>query len=67
MGNWWEYRNRRNITLADVEAVRAQCTRCGAVVPLLSENDDVEFLGKKLTFMDVTGSSEKAVGLWPSE
>lgn len=58
MGNWWEFRNRKNLLLADVEAVRAQCSKCGAVVPTLDENDDVEFLDRKLTFIPVTGSSE---------
>jgi putative ABC transport system permease protein len=58
MGNWWEFRNRKNLTLTDVELVRAQCSRCGAVVPILDENDDVEFLDKKLTFVSVTGSTE---------
>ena len=57
MGNWWEFRNRQNLTLAHMEAVRAQCTLCGAVVPLLSDNDDVEFMGRSLTFVDITGST----------
>ena len=57
MGNWWEFRNRQNLTLDHMEAVRAQCTLCGAVVPLLSDNDDVEFMGRSLTFVDITGST----------
>ncbi len=57
MGNWWEFRNRQNLTLEHMEAVRAQCTLCGAVVPLLSDNDDVEFMGRSLTFVDITGST----------
>jgi putative ABC transport system permease protein len=59
MGNWWEFRNRKNLTLGDVEAVKAQCTRCGAVVPMLDENDDIEFLNKKLTFISITGSTDE--------
>jgi putative ABC transport system permease protein len=57
--NWWEYRNRKNLTLANVDAVREQCTRCATVVPILDENDDVEFLDRKLTFVSVTGSTEE--------
>ncbi len=57
MGNWWEFRNRKPLTLAHVEAVRAQCTLCGAVVPILDENDDVEFLGRSLNFVSITGST----------
>jgi putative ABC transport system permease protein len=59
MGNWWEFRNRKNLTIDHVEAVRSQCTKCGAVVPILNENDDVEFLNHKLTGIDVTGTTEE--------
>ena len=57
MGNWWEFRNRKNLTLEHVEAVRNQCTLCGAVAPMLDENQDVEFLGRALNFVPVTGST----------
>ena len=57
MGNWWEFRNRKNLTLDHMEAVRAQCTLCGAVVPILDDNDDVEFMGRSLTFVSITGST----------
>ena len=57
MGNWWEFRNRKNLTLEHMEAVRSQCTLCGAVVPLLDDNDDVEFMGRSLTFVNITGST----------
>ncbi len=57
MGNWWEFRNRKNLTLADMEAVRAQCTLCAAVVPILDDNDDVEFMGRSLNFVSITGST----------
>jgi putative ABC transport system permease protein len=59
MGNWWEFRNRKNLTLAHLEAVRAQCTLCGAVVPILDDADDVEFLGRALTFVPITGTSSE--------
>ena len=59
MGNWWEFRNRKNITLEHMEAVRSQCTLCGAVVPILDDNDDVEFMGRSLTFVSITGSTSE--------
>ncbi|MFZ5442703.1 MAG: ABC transporter permease [Myxococcota bacterium] len=59
MGNWWEFRGRKNLTLEHVEAVRNQCTLCGAVVPILDENDDVEFMGRSLTFVSITGSTSE--------
>jgi putative ABC transport system permease protein len=57
MGNWWEFRNRKNLTLDHMEAVRSQCTLCGAVVPILDDNDDVEFMGRSLNFVSITGST----------
>src|SRR5215210_6812146 len=33
IGNWWEYRNRKSITMDQVEAVRAQSTYAEAVAP----------------------------------
>jgi putative ABC transport system permease protein len=59
MGNWWEFRNRKNLTLAHMEAVRAQCTLCGAVVPIIDDNDDVEFMGRALNFVSITGSTSE--------
>lgn len=57
MGNWWEFRNRKNLTLDHMEAVRSQCTYCSAVVPILDDNDDVEFMGRSLNFVSVTGTT----------
>jgi putative ABC transport system permease protein len=59
MGNWWEFRGRKNLTLEHVEAVRSQCTYCGAVVPILDENDDVEFMDRALNFVSITGSTSE--------
>ena len=57
MGNWWEYRNRHNLTLEHMQAVRAQCQLCAAVVPLLDENEDVYFLDKMMEQVDIVGST----------
>ncbi|MFO0599035.1 MAG: ABC transporter permease [Myxococcaceae bacterium] len=57
MGNWWEFRGRKQITLDHLEAVRSQCTVCGAVVPILDEEDDVEFMGRTLNMVNITGST----------
>jgi putative ABC transport system permease protein len=59
MGNWWEFRGRKNITLEHLEGVRAQCTLCGAVVPILDENDDVGFMDRTLNFVSITGSTSE--------
>lgn len=43
MGNWWEFRNRKNLTVEHVEAVKSQCTLCGSVVPILDETTTSNF------------------------
>ncbi|MGV3621500.1 MAG: ABC transporter permease [Archangium sp.] len=57
MGNWWEFRGRKNLTVEHYEAVKNQCTLCSAVVPILDDADDVEFLDRALNFVNVTGST----------
>src|SRR5687767_8958799 len=41
IGNWWEYRNRKPITMEQVEAVRAQSTYAEAIAPWMSNEEDV--------------------------
>ena len=59
MGDWWIYRGRKNIDLKQLEAVRAQCTYCAAAVPILDENDDVSFLDKGMTFVNIEGTTSE--------
>ncbi len=62
LGNWWEFRNRKLITLEQLEAVRAQCTLCATVVPLLDDDVDVSFMGRELVGIDLTATSAE----WPA-
>ncbi|MEW5737666.1 MAG: ABC transporter permease [Myxococcota bacterium] len=57
MGNWWEFRNRKRIDLAQVEAVRSQCTLCEAVAPILDEQEDVYFLDQQLAAVEIDGTT----------
>ncbi len=57
MGNWWEFRNRKPLTMAHVEAIRAQSTFATAVAPSVDENEDVSFQGNSLTAVDITGTT----------
>ncbi|MDP3501831.1 MAG: ABC transporter permease [Myxococcales bacterium] len=61
LGNWWEFRNRKNLTLAHVDAVRAQCGLCETVTPMVDDNADVAFLGNELSTVVISGASEE----WP--
>ncbi|MEW6434236.1 MAG: ABC transporter permease [Myxococcota bacterium] len=57
MGDWWKYRNRKRIDQAQVDAVRAQCTLCEAVAPMLDEQEDVSFFGQQLAAVEINGST----------
>ncbi len=57
MGNWWEFRNRKNLTVEHMEALRSQCTLCKSVVPMLDDAEDISFLDRSMTFVDVTGTT----------
>jgi putative ABC transport system permease protein len=57
MGNWWQFRNRKNLTKHDAEEIRASCSLCAAVVPIIDDARDVEFLGRVLTFVDLSGTT----------
>jgi putative ABC transport system permease protein len=58
-GDWWVYRNRKDITLAQMEAIRAQSTYAGAVAPMVSRLADVAFMGDQLSGVFITGTSRE--------
>ncbi len=57
MGNWWEFRNRKAITMEQVDAIRAQSTFAEAIAPWMSNEEDVSFNGIDLTAIDITGTT----------
>jgi putative ABC transport system permease protein len=58
MGDWWKYRNRADLTLKHLEAVRAQATHAAYAIPLVQTTLDVTAGEGQLSNVDVTGSSE---------
>ncbi len=66
IGGWWQYRGRKDITHEQYEAVRALCTRCEVVSASMTENRDVEFLGRTMNFVPVEGTTpdDLAVSGW---
>jgi putative ABC transport system permease protein len=57
MGNWWEFRNRKDLTLADVEAVRSHSTYAIAVAPEVDHSAEVAFMGDSLGGVEITGTT----------
>lgn len=56
-GNWWEFRNRKELTLEQMEAIRSQSAYATAVAPFTGRTETVAFLGAELPMVDVTGST----------
>jgi len=57
MGDWWEYRNRKDITPAVLDAVRRQSSYAVAVAPAVSRMADVNYGSRQLSSVDIHGSS----------
>ncbi len=57
LGNWWEFRNRKPLTLDVLETVRQQCTLCVTAVPTLDDQVDLSYHDKQLIAVDVTGTT----------
>ena len=62
LGNWWEFRNRKPLTVEHLEAVRAQCALCDTVVPLIEDDIDVGFQGQEMVGVDFVGTTAD----WPT-
>ena len=58
-GNWWEFRNRKALTMVEVDAIRSQSTYARAVAASVSKGDDVSFVGNELLGVDVTGTTSQ--------
>ncbi len=65
-GDWWEYRNRKDLPLSLVDVVRAQ-PHIVAVAPTAGRNADVTFLGKELNSVRITGTTEEFAQVSNSE
>ncbi|MFZ5469987.1 MAG: ABC transporter permease [Myxococcota bacterium] len=57
MGKWWELRNRKELALNDVQAIRERSVYAMAVAPSISRREEVSFLGATLPQVDLTAST----------
>ncbi len=62
-GDWWQYRNRKNFTLPQVEQIRAQSTYISGMSPVVERTSDVGFNGEQLSMVDVLGVSHEYFGV----
>ncbi|RKH22789.1 FtsX-like permease family protein [Corallococcus praedator] len=56
-GDWWEYRNRKDLTLDLVPAIRGASEHVVAVAPMYFENAEVSFQERKLNSVQTMGTS----------
>lgn len=55
-GNWWEFRNRKNLTLEHAKAIREVSSYSQAVAWQVSRNDEVSYMGGVLSQVQIVGS-----------
>ena len=61
--DWAEFRNRKNFTLSDVEAIRAQSSYVTAISPTVMRAINVEAGGKELSTVRVVGARGEYLGI----
>ncbi|MCI0573020.1 MAG: ABC transporter permease [Myxococcaceae bacterium] len=58
-GDWWEFRNRKDFTLEDVELVRAQSTYATAVAPMSGRSSDVAHGPEQVSNVRINGTTRE--------
>jgi putative ABC transport system permease protein len=56
-GEWWEYRNRHDLSAHLVDTLREQVPELSAVAPMANQNVDVFANGEQLTSVGLTGTT----------
>jgi putative ABC transport system permease protein len=62
-GDWWQYRNRKDFTLEQMEMIRAQSTFATAVAPVVFRVADVGFMSDQLSLVGVMGTRGDYLGV----
>jgi putative ABC transport system permease protein len=58
MNDWWESRNRKELTLEQAKAIRTQSTYTTAVAPVANTTVEISFRGRQLPQVISTGTNE---------
>jgi putative ABC transport system permease protein len=66
-GDWWQYRNRKDFTLEQMEVIRAQSTFATAVTPMVNRLSDVSFLGNQLSTVSIIGTGSEYLAVTGAE
>jgi putative ABC transport system permease protein len=56
-GDWWEYRNRRELSVHLVDSLREQVPELSAVAPMTQQNVDVFANGEQLSSVSLVGTT----------
>jgi putative ABC transport system permease protein len=60
---WWESRNRKDLTVAHAQAIREQSQFVTAVAPAGNTRVTLAYLGNELPMVQVTGTTEEYLGV----
>ena len=58
-GDWWEYRNRKNLSVSLVEPIRNASEHVTAVAPLFYERGEGRWLDRKMNAVTMLGTSSE--------
>jgi putative ABC transport system permease protein len=58
-GNWWQYRNRKDFTLANIEQIRALSSYVDAMAPVARRMTEVEYRGEVASPVVITGTTDE--------
>jgi putative ABC transport system permease protein len=58
-GDWWEYRNRRELSVHLVDSLREQVPELSAVAPMTQQNVDVFANGEQLSSVNLVGTTSE--------
>jgi putative ABC transport system permease protein len=58
-GDWWEYRNRRELSVHLVDSLREQVPELSAVAPMTQQNVDVFANGEQLSSVALVGTTSE--------
>ena len=62
-GDWWEFRNRKNFVLSDLDAIRQQSPYVSALAPMVGRAYDVSYGSQQLADVRINGTTSEYLNI----